>query len=158
MKGKGMDIEKLLEWLKKYDLTELTVRDGEFQVTLKKDLRQASFPHQSLLAIDEAVAHAASARDGDAPPVADAVQEAPGWHEVKAPLVGTFYRAPAPDAEPYIEEGDRVEINDKLCILEAMKIMNQIESPVRGIVRQVCVKNGSTVEFGQVLFRIEELA
>jgi acetyl-CoA carboxylase biotin carboxyl carrier protein len=158
MKGKGMDIEKLLEWLKKYDLTELTIMDGKFQVTLKKDSRQASFPHQSLLAIDEAGTPAASARDSDPPVVPDSVPETPGWHEVKAPLVGTFYRSPAPDAEPFVEEGDRVEVNDKLCILEAMKIMNEIESPVRGVVRQVSVKNGSTVEFGQVLFCIEELA
>jgi len=158
MKGKGMDVEKMLEWLKKYDLTELTIKDGKFQVTLKKDSRPASFPHQSLLAIDEAVAPAAPAKEGDPQPVPAAVQEAPGLHEVKAPLVGTFYRAPSPDAEPFIEEGDRVEVNDKLCILEAMKIMNEIESPVRGVVRQVSVKNGSTVEFGQVLFCIEELA
>lgn len=161
MKSKGMDVEKLLEWLKKYDLSELTIKDGTFQVTLKKDSRPAAFPHQSLLAIDEAVASTSSpapAGQGDLSAAPAAAQEAPGLHEVKAPLVGTFYRAPAPDAEPFVEEGDRVEVNDKLCIVEAMKIMNEIESPVRGIVRQIRAKNKDTVEFNQVLFRIEEEA
>ena len=152
MKGNIMDIERLLEWLRKYDLSELTVKDGKFQVTLKKEAQPASFPRQPLLGIDEAVPPAVPARESEPPTVA----EATAWHEVKAPLVGTFYRAPAPDAEPFVEDGDRVEVNDKLCIVEAMKIMNEIESPVRGIVREVCAQNKTTVEFGQVLFRIEE--
>ena len=156
MKGKGMDVEKLLELLKKYDLSELTVKDGSFQVTLKKEFPPTSFPRQPLLGIDEAVAPAAPQRDGEPPVAPAAVPEAAKWHEVKAPLVGTFYRAPAPDAEPFVEEGDRVEVNDKLCIVEAMKIMNEIESPVRGVVREICTRNKTTVEFGQVLFRIEE--
>ena len=74
---------------------------------------------------------------------------------LKAPLVGTFYRSPSPDAEPFVEAGAPVQVNDKLCIVEAMKIMNEIESPVAGIVREVCAKNGKPIEFGQVLFRIE---
>lgn len=159
MTGKGMDIEKLLEWLKKYDLSELTVKDGKFQVTLKKEPQSAIFPRQPLLGIDEpggSVASSARADEGGAVGLPVAPAETAGWHEVKAPLVGTFYRAPSPDAEPFVEEGDRVDVNDKLCILEAMKIMNEIESPVRGIVREICTRNKDTVEFGQVLFRIEE--
>jgi acetyl-CoA carboxylase biotin carboxyl carrier protein len=156
MRGKGINVEKLLEWLKKYDLTELTVKEGAFQVTLKKEPQAPSFPRQPLLGIDETVAPVAPPREGDPPKTPAAVPEAAGLHEVKAPLVGTFYRASAPDAEPFVEEGDRVEVNDKLCIVEAMKIMNEIESPVRGIVREICPKNKATVEFGQVLFRIEE--
>jgi acetyl-CoA carboxylase biotin carboxyl carrier protein len=154
MKDKSRDVEKLLQWLKKYDLTELTVKDGKFQVTLKKEPQAAVFPRQPLLGINEAIAAVPPPRENGAP--ADAAPEAAGLHEVKAPLVGTFYRAPAPDAEPFVEEGDRVEVNDKLCIVEAMKIMNEIESPVRGIVREICAANKTTVEFGQVLFRIEE--
>ncbi len=159
MTGKGMDIEKLLEWLKKYDLTELTVRDGKFLVTLKKESHAAPFPRQPLLGIDESggsLASSARASEGGAVGLPAVPAETAGWHEVKAPLVGTFYRAPSPDAEPFVEEGDRVDINDKLCIVEAMKIMNEIESPVRGIVREICPGNKDTVEFGQVLFRIEE--
>ena len=152
MKGKGMDLEKLLEWLQKYNLTELTVREGKFQVTLRKDAQPAVFPRQTLLGIEEA-----AAAEGAASAAARSAEPA-GLHEVKSPLVGTFYRAPSPEAEPFVEAGDRIEVNDKLCIVEAMKIMNEIESPVRGVVREVCVRNGATVEFGQVLFRIEEQA
>jgi len=75
--------------------------------------------------------------------------------EVNSPMVGTFYRAPAPDAPPYVETGDRVEKGQTLCILEAMKLMNELEAEVSGTVREICVENAEPVEFGQVLFRID---
>lgn len=76
-------------------------------------------------------------------------------HEVKSPMPGTFYMSPAPDATPYVKIGDRVEKGDSLCIVEAMKIMNEIESGVSGVVKEVLVENGKAVEFNQPLFRIE---
>jgi acetyl-CoA carboxylase biotin carboxyl carrier protein len=78
--------------------------------------------------------------------------------DVKSPMVGTFYRAPAPEAPPYAEVGSRVAKGQTLCILEAMKLMNELESDVAGTVREVCVDNGEPVEYGQVLFRIEPAA
>lgn len=75
--------------------------------------------------------------------------------EVESPMVGTFYRAPAPDAPPYVEVGDRVQQGQTLCILEAMKLMNELEAEVAGTVREICIGNGEPVEYGQVLFRIE---
>ncbi|MCL7926866.1 MAG: acetyl-CoA carboxylase biotin carboxyl carrier protein [marine benthic group bacterium] len=75
--------------------------------------------------------------------------------EITSPMVGTFYRAPAPDAPPYVETGDRVTEGQTVCILEAMKLMNELESEVAGTVREICVQNGDPVEYGQVLFRIE---
>lgn len=75
--------------------------------------------------------------------------------EVKSPMVGTFYRAPAPDAPPYAEPGTRVVKGQTLCILEAMKLMNELEAEFAGTVREVCVENAEPVEYGQVLFRIE---
>ena len=77
-------------------------------------------------------------------------------HEVRSPIVGTFYRAPAPDAEPYIEIGQNVSVGSVLCIVEAMKLMNEIESDVSGRVAQVLVENGKPVEYNQVLFLIEK--
>lgn len=77
-------------------------------------------------------------------------------HEVRSPIVGTFYRAPAPDAEPYIEIGQNVSVGSVLCIVEAMKLMNEIESDVSGRVSQVLVENGKPVEYNQVLFLIEQ--
>jgi len=75
--------------------------------------------------------------------------------DVESPMVGTFYRAPAPDAPPYVEVGDHVQKGQTLCILEAMKLMNELESEVAGTVREICLGNGDPVEYGQVLFRIE---
>jgi acetyl-CoA carboxylase biotin carboxyl carrier protein len=76
--------------------------------------------------------------------------------EIHSPMVGTFYRAPAPDAPPYVEIGDRVKAGQTLCILEAMKLMNELESEVTGVVREISVQNSDPVEYGQVLFRVAE--
>lgn len=76
--------------------------------------------------------------------------------EIHSPMVGTFYRAPAPDAPPYVEVGDRVQTGQTLCILEAMKLMNELESEVTGVVREISVQNADPVEYGQVLFRVAE--
>ena len=161
MRIKDLELENVLELLKKYELTELTLQEGRQSVTVKRNVQQLPYISQSLPGIDYVApaappVQAASQPQQTQPPVAEAEAPNPsGWHEVKAPLVGTFYRSPSPDAESFVEEGDQVQINDKLCIVEAMKIMNEIESPVTGIVREVCVKNGNPIGFGQVLFRIE---
>lgn len=113
--------------------------------------------------------HAASGEPGagsEAPGGAAAVEEAPSpaegaaeqYHEVTSPMVGTFYRAPAPDAPPYVEEGEGVQTGQTLCILEAMKLMNELESEVSGVIREICVDNAEAVEYGQVLFRIDTSA
>ncbi len=161
MRIKDLELENLLELLKKFELTELTIQEGRQTVTMKRNVLQLPYISQSLPGIDS-ITPAQPLAPSPSPvvetPAVAAATEAPdtsGWHEVKAPLVGTFYRSPSPEAEPFVEEGDRVQVNDKLCIVEAMKIMNEIECPVAGIVRQVCAKNGKPIEFGQVLFRIE---
>jgi acetyl-CoA carboxylase biotin carboxyl carrier protein len=154
---KDLELENLLELLKKYELTELEIHDGRFSIALKRNVQQLPYISQSLPGIDYiAPPPAAKASQPQQVQLQAAVTDAEplnpaGWHEVKAP----FYRSPSPDAEPFVEEGDQVQVNDKLCIVEAMKIMNEIESPVAGIVREVCSKNGKPIEFGQVLFRIE---
>jgi acetyl-CoA carboxylase biotin carboxyl carrier protein len=102
------------------------------------------------------IAHAASG--GHAPPAAAAAPaEAPksNFIDIKSPMVGTFYRAPEPGADPYVKPGTRINAGQTLCIIEAMKIMNEIESEVSGTVREVPVEDASPVEFGQVLFRVE---
>jgi acetyl-CoA carboxylase biotin carboxyl carrier protein len=75
--------------------------------------------------------------------------------EVTSPMVGTFYRAPAPDAPPYTEVGNRVSKGDVLCIIEAMKLMNELESEISGVIAEICVENAEPVEYGQALFRVE---
>jgi acetyl-CoA carboxylase biotin carboxyl carrier protein len=88
------------------------------------------------------------------PPAAPAPVE-DSRHAVTCPFVGTFYRAPSPEAEPYVREGDRVEKGQVICIVEAMKLMNEIEADVSGTIAAILVENGKTVEYGQPLFRIE---
>jgi acetyl-CoA carboxylase biotin carboxyl carrier protein len=102
-------------------------------------------------------APAAPAADGGPAGAAAPSAEGPGSGllEVKSPMVGTFYRAPAPEAPPYVEVGTRVTKGQTLCILEAMKLMNELESEFEGVVRQVLVENAEPVEYGQVLFRID---
>ena len=76
-------------------------------------------------------------------------------HRVEAPLVGSFYRAPSPEADPFVSEGDRVDEDTVLCIIEAMKVMNEVTAGVSGILHEVLVENGDPVEFGELLFKIE---
>lgn len=88
-------------------------------------------------------------------PAPPAEQAGNGWKEIKSPMVGTFYRSPSPEAPSYVEVGSRVAKGQTLCILEAMKLMNELEAEIAGVVREVCVENAEPVEYGQVLFRIE---
>jgi acetyl-CoA carboxylase biotin carboxyl carrier protein len=97
----------------------------------------------------------APAASGGADAPAAAAPPASTLVEIKSPMVGTFYRSPAPEAPSYVEVGSRVAKGQTLCILEAMKLMNELESDVAGVVREICVDNGEPVEYGQVLFRIE---
>ncbi len=94
------------------------------------------------------------APSGSPAPAADA--DHGNYHEVRSPIVGTFYRSPSPDADPFVEQGDTVSTGDVLCIVEAMKLMNEIESDVSGKVAKILVENGQPVEYNQVLFLIEK--
>ena len=100
-----------------------------------------------------APAPAAAAAGGAAP--AHAAPAGPALLEIKSPMVGTFYKSPEPGAEPYVKNGTRVAPGQVVCIIEAMKIMNEIESEVQGVIREVCVENAQPVEFGQVLYRVD---
>lgn len=101
-----------------------------------------------------APAAAAPAAPAPAAPAPKAEEKIKGT-EIKAPIVGTFYRSPAPDADPYVKEGDLVKKGQVLCIIEAMKLMNEIESEVSGVVRKILVNNAEPVEYGQPLFIVE---
>jgi acetyl-CoA carboxylase biotin carboxyl carrier protein len=88
----------------------------------------------------------------ESPPAGPA---ATGFHEIHSPMVGTFYRAPSPDADPYVDVGDNISKGQTLCILEAMKLMNELESEIDGVIREVAVQDAEPVEYGQVLFLVE---
>ncbi len=150
------ELKRLLDVLKDTDVSELTLETGEYKLTLKRGQ-----PAPQVAYVTGPQAHAAPA----VPPTAAGSSEQPAAPaeparsdrtiEVTAPIVGTFYAAASPDAAPFVRVGDRVKPGTVLCIIEAMKLMNEIEAEATGVVREVLVDNGQPVEYGQTLFRIE---
>ena len=142
-------VEKLAKVLADNSLTEISLEDGEQAITLRKEV----------VGVAPAVAVAAPQPASSAPtpaPVQAASQEPA--HKGKAltsPMVGTFYSAPSPDAEAFVRVGQTVKEGDVVCIVEAMKLMNEIESDFSGKVTEICVQDGQPVEFGQVLMYVE---
>ncbi len=141
-------IEKLSKVLADNDLTEISLEDGEQAITIRKDVVVAPAA--------VAPAPVPAAPQTSAPTVEAPKAEVKKGTPVVSPMVGTFYSAPSPDAAPFVEVGSTVAKGDKVCIIEAMKLMNEIESEVSGKVLEICVKDGSPVEYGQVLMYIEE--
>ena len=137
------DVKAIVAFMTENGLSEFEMEQDGVRISLKKGV-----PGAVAAALPPAPA---------APPAAEEDAEPDeGFEEIKAPFVGTFYRAPAPDAEPYVTIGKEVEPDTVLCILEAMKVMNEIKAEMRGIVREILVKNAQAVQYGQPLFRIEK--
>jgi len=149
-----MDLRKLktlIDLVSESGIAELEVTEGEDKVRIVKSHAAASAP---VTAAAIAAAPAAAPTATPAAPSAAAEPE-PTGHAVKSPMVGTFYRSPSPGAPPFIEQGATVKPGDTLCIIEAMKLLNEIEAEVGGTVRKILVDNGQPVEYGQALFIIE---
>jgi acetyl-CoA carboxylase biotin carboxyl carrier protein len=143
-------IRKLIKLIQSTDVTEIEVTEGEHTVRIS---RHQNMPAAAPVAPQAFAAPAAPAAAAPAAPAA--AESAPAdEHTVKSPMVGTFYRSPAPDADPFISEGQRVKKGDILCIIEAMKLMNEIEAEYDGIVESVLVENASPLEYGQPMFVI----
>jgi len=144
-------VKKLIELLEESGIAEIEISEGEESVRISRYSREApapSLPPSYAVAAPQAAAPAA--------PEAAAPEPPNRGHEVKAPMVGTYYAASTPGAKPFVEIGSRVNVGDTLCIIEAMKMMNQIEAGVAGKVVSVLADNGEPVEFDQVLFIIED--
>lgn len=142
-------IEKLAKVLAETGLTEISLEDGEQAITLRKEVVVSSAP-QVVAAPVQAAAPVAAA----SAPAADVAPAKKGT-PITSPMVGTFYKAPSPDSEPFVSVGSTVSSGDVVCIVEAMKMMNEIESEVSGKVVEICVEDGQPVEFGQVLMYVE---
>lgn len=151
--GDLAEIRRLIRLVQRTGIGELEVSSGQRTVRIAAQAHLAVGPGSSL-----PVAVSAPAADGPAPAAAAAApapKPADDSAVIASPMVGTFYRAPAPDADPYVEVGDMVEVGQTVCIIEAMKLMNEIESDFRGRVVRILVENAQPVEFGQKLFLIE---
>lgn len=162
-------IRELLAAIAQTDIAELTLKSADFELTVRKGLRSTPLIEPTLGTTGQGTgsgvappttaspppssAPASIPRDTVLPPSSPPTVD-PGWMDVKSPMVGTFYRAPGPDEVPFVEIGDRIRRGQTVCIIEAMKLMNEIEAELSGQVMEILVKNGEPVEYGQPLMRI----
>jgi acetyl-CoA carboxylase biotin carboxyl carrier protein len=144
-------LKKLIDLVQESGISELEVTEGEEKVRIAKQLSAAPIAHQIYAPAPVAAAPAAAPA---AVPAAAAAPAQPAGHEVKSPMVGTFYRASSPEAKAFVEVGDSVKEGQTLCIIEAMKLLNEIESDATGVVKAILIENGQPVEFGEPLFII----
>ena len=149
-----MDVRKiktLIELINSSDIAEIEIKEGEESVRISRNSSVAAPVYAAAPAASVALAPAASAA---APAAAEAAPAMKGEH-IESPMVGTFYRASSPTSKAFVEVGQTVSIGDTLCIIEAMKMLNQIESDKSGTITQILIENGQPVEFGQPLFVVE---
>jgi acetyl-CoA carboxylase biotin carboxyl carrier protein len=144
-------LKKLIDLVQESGIAELEITEGEEKVKIVKGGVVVAAAAPAPVASHPAPAPAPA---GGAPAAAPAAEPEPGQegHVVKAPMVGTFYRSASPDAKPFVEVGQAVKEGDTICIIEAMKLMNEIEADASGVVKAILVENGQPVEYGQALF------
>ncbi|HJT62025.1 MAG TPA: acetyl-CoA carboxylase biotin carboxyl carrier protein [Burkholderiales bacterium] len=141
-------LKKLIDLVQESGIAELEITEGEEKVKIVKGgvVSVSAAPVMAMPAAPPAAVPTSAAAPSESP---DASQEG---HVVKAPMVGTFYRSPSPDAKVFVEVGQAVKEGDTICIIEAMKLMNEIEADASGVVKAILVENGQPVEYGQPLF------
>jgi len=147
-------VKKLIELLDESGIAEIEITEGEESVRISRYSQNA--PVAVPVAAPIAAPAAAPVTAPEAAPAAVAIEPEEDGYEVNSPMVGTYYAASSPGAAPYVQVGDRVNEGDTLCIIEAMKMMNQIESDVSGVIKSMRIQNGEPVEFGQTLFVIDQ--
>jgi acetyl-CoA carboxylase biotin carboxyl carrier protein len=140
------DIKAIIDLMKKNDLAVFKLEKEGFKLEL-----EAHRPLAPLITAAPVQSFATSA--SSKPPAA--TEEKPVFKEIASPMVGTFYRAPSPDSAPYVQEGQQITEETVVCIIEAMKVMNEIKAEVEGVITEVLVENGTAVQFGQPLFRVK---
>ncbi|TAD76252.1 MAG: acetyl-CoA carboxylase biotin carboxyl carrier protein [Oscillatoriales cyanobacterium] len=154
------ELRELLLVLSQTDIAEVTLKQGDYELTVRKAVAMAAAGTAiAPVAVATAPTLAASPimaplSEPTMPPSSPPPLNDPKLLEIKSPMVGTFYRAPAPGEAPFVQPGDRVSTGQTVCIIEAMKLMNELESEVSGEVVEVLVENGQPVEFDQVLMRV----
>lgn len=152
-------ITRIVELMSKHDLTEIDIKSEELALTIKRERKKDEQQAQpSIMMMPQAAAPApATAPAPAAAPAAaeEAAEPAEDLPCIESPLVGTFYAAPSPDAGPFVKVGDTVSADTVVCIVEAMKVMNEIKAEKSGVIKKILVENAQPVEFGQPLFQIE---
>jgi acetyl-CoA carboxylase biotin carboxyl carrier protein len=151
-------IKKLIKLLESSQVTDLEVEENGVRIKLAKKTRITQTVAMPNFQAQAPAVNQAPAVAAPKPETKSAAEENAdhGLHEIKSPIVGTFYRAPAPDADSYCQVGDTISVGSVLCIVEAMKLMNEIESDVSGKIVKILVDNGKPVEYNQPLFLIQK--
>ena len=142
-------VKKLIELLEESGLSEIEITEGDDKVRISKQTTSKSNDSQTVVYSNQMEENNEGSTNHKQIP-------RNGFHEVKAPMIGTYYQAAEPGAEAFVKVGDPVSVGDTLCIIEAMKMMNKIESDADGIIERVLVQNGDPVEFDEVLFLISK--
>ncbi|WP_210618861.1 acetyl-CoA carboxylase biotin carboxyl carrier protein [Mammaliicoccus lentus] len=143
-------IKELVDVLDNSSLTEIDINDKEFKLTLKKEIKQEVIYNQEPTRVAEPAPVTNQADVQSAPET-----EVDNSITINAPMVGTFYKSPSPDEGPYVQVGSRVESDTTVCILEAMKLFNEIQAEVSGEITEILVEDGQMVEYGQPLFKVK---
>jgi acetyl-CoA carboxylase biotin carboxyl carrier protein len=146
-------IKKLIELIEESDINEIEIKEGEESVRLSRS--SASMPVSAPIYTTAAPAMDSSSREPQTILATNSPENMVSGHVVKSPMVGTFYSASSPEAQPFAKVGQKVNVGDTLCLLEAMKMFNEIESDKSGIIKEVLLENGQVVEYDQPLFIIE---
>lgn len=150
------DLEQILELLKQNDITDFELTQEGSQLKLSRAKPEIKvMAASSSSSIEPAIYHTAQHASAPHSQPVEATATNPNHYKVESPLVGTFYRKPSPDASVFAEEGAKVKKGDTLCIVEAMKLMNEIDAPISGTLVKVFAADGDVVEFGEVLFMID---
>jgi len=144
------DIKRIVELVKNNELTEFSLKDKDFELVLKRGGEQVVYAAPPVAAAP-AVAPASAPAVAPAP-AEDALDDLP---EILSPIVGTFYRKPSPDADVFVQVGDEVDEDTVVCIVEAMKVMNEIKAECKGVIKKILVEDASPVQYGQPLFLVE---
>lgn len=148
-------VKKLIEMLEESSLSEIEIREGEEAIRISRGSSGGTQVVHMAPAPVHAPSHAAPAVPAAAPAATPATAALPAGHAVISPMVGTFYRAASPEAKSFVDVGSQVNVGDTLCIIEAMKMMNEIESDKAGVIKAILKENGQPVEYGETLFIIE---
>jgi len=148
------DIKAIIDLMRKNSVSEFELEKQDFKIRLKRGSNPGSVPvYDETGAGAQYIPPQAALPPGPIAPLPLVSQE----QEVKSPMIGTFYRAPSPESAPYIEVGTEVNSETVVCIIEAMKVMNEIKAEARGVITQVLIENAKPVEFGQPLFKLRPL-
>ena len=148
-------LRELLVTIVNTDISELTLKNAEFELTVRRGaVIVAPTANLATPTLPPPVTPESLAKETALPPASEPKNDSK-YEEVRSPMVGTFYCTPAPDEPPYVEVGDRIRSGQVLCIIEAMKLMNEIEAEISGQVMEILVNSGEPVEYGQVLMRVK---